>query len=107
MSAANPDDAELVRRAWEARSHELNEARVGLAQAVAALTDELAERRREAAAAWAENAELRERLARAEREAATQQERAAQLARSLTVRVRSQLVRGARRLRDRTGRRGR
>jgi septal ring factor EnvC (AmiA/AmiB activator) len=57
-------DAEILRQAWEVRSRDLVEARVGLAQAVAALTEELATRRREAEAAQAEIAALREHVAR-------------------------------------------
>jgi len=81
--AADEGELELLREAADVRSRDLVDARVGLAQAVAALTDELAARRREAEAARAECAELRTQLA-AERdhvaaalaEAAAQRERA-------------------------------
>jgi hypothetical protein len=67
-------DADILRQAWELRSRDLVEARVGLAQAVAALTEELEARRCEAQAAQAEVAALREHADRDR--AALEQQRA-------------------------------
>lgn len=80
---AADDELELLREAADVRSRDLVDARVGVAQAIAALTDELAARRRETEAALAECAELREQVAAERRhvaaalaEAAAQRERA-------------------------------
>ncbi|MBA3748494.1 MAG: hypothetical protein H0W96_13520, partial [Solirubrobacterales bacterium] len=59
-----PDDPDSLRQAWEARSHDLVEAQLGLVQAVAALTEELDLRRREAHEAQLEAAAVREHAAR-------------------------------------------
>ena len=72
-------DGETIRHAWDVRSRDLVEARVGLAQAVAALTEELDERRRQLAAAQAERDAL---LEHAESERASALELAAQLERA-------------------------
>ncbi|MEA2193839.1 MAG: hypothetical protein QOG42_273 [Solirubrobacteraceae bacterium] len=76
---SDADATHLLRQAWETRSRDLVETRVGLAQAIAALTDELDARRRQAEAAQAEIAALREH---AERDRRALDELTAQLQRA-------------------------
>ena len=57
---SDADARHLLRQAWETRSQDLVETRVGVAQAIAALTAELEARRRQAEAQQAEIAALRE-----------------------------------------------
>jgi chromosome segregation ATPase len=78
-------ELETLRHAWEERSRDLVETRVGLAQAVAALTEELAARRAQCEALRAEIAAVREHAA-AERAVALE------LARELE-RLRAELAR--------------
>lgn len=73
---SDDDATHLLRQAWETRSRDLVETRAGLAQAVAALGDELDARRREAQDAQAEIAALRDQV---ERDRVALQELTAQL----------------------------
>lgn len=56
-------ELETLRNAWDERSRDLVETRVGLAQAVAALTEELTARRAQGETAQAEIAALRDHAA--------------------------------------------
>ncbi|TMK39873.1 MAG: hypothetical protein E6G56_09530 [Actinobacteria bacterium] len=85
--APEPENEDAMRRAWEARSRGLLDARIGLAETIQALTDELQGRRSEAQlaaaqrdAAMAESQGLKARAAHAEQQIHAQQQRLAALA---------------------------